>query len=146
MVKGIFNMSSIADKLIAELRRNGRASVSELSAVLNVSRATIRSHMDRMASDGTIVGYTVVTDKEPELAAVRGIISIAMEGGEINRVVGRLRSFPGLSRIHTTQGVWDIITEFGVEDLATLDILIGRIRDMAGVVKSETSIFLRARH
>lgn len=120
--------------------------MSELAATLNVSRATVRTHLDRMTSDGTILGFTVVTDREPAAAAVTGLITIALEGGSINRVVSQLRSAPEITTIRSTNGVWDIVVEFGVADVTALDDLLTQIRGMSGVVRTETSIYLRHRH
>lgn len=139
-------MNSIASSLLAELRRNGRASVSELAATLKVSRATIKSHLDRMTSDGTIIGFTVITDREPKTAAITGLITIALEGGAINRIVNQLRKSPQITTIRSTNGVWDIVIEFGVADVAALDDILTWIREMSGVVRTETSIYLRHRH
>ncbi|MGB0927582.1 MAG: Lrp/AsnC family transcriptional regulator [Pikeienuella sp.] len=139
-------MGNISAALLAELRRNGRASISELAATLKVSRATIKTHLDRMTSDGTITGFTVVTDQEPKAAAVTGLITIALEGGAINRIVSQLRHAPEITTIRSTNGVWDIVVEFGVGDVAALDDLLMQIRDMSGVTRSETSIYLRHRH
>ena len=49
------------EKLIAALRRDGRASLSELAGVLGLSRATVRARMDRLAARGEIAGFTVLT-------------------------------------------------------------------------------------
>ena len=139
-------MANITAPLLAELRRNGRASISELAATLNVSRATIRSHMDRMMTDGTIVGFTVITEAEPKAAAITGLVTIALEGGSINRIVSLLRKSPEILTIRSTNGVWDIVLEFGVADVTALDDLLTYIRNMSGVVRTETSIYLRHRH
>lgn len=139
-------MANITAPLLAELRRNGRASISELAATLKVSRATIKTHMDRMMSDGTIVGFTVITEAEPKAAAITGLITVALEGGSINRIVSQLRKSPEVLTIRSTNGVWDIVLEFGVGDVTTLDDLLTYIRNMSGVVRTETSIYLRHRH
>lgn len=139
-------MANITAPLLAELRRNGRASISELAATLNVSRATIRSHMDRMMTDGTIVGFTVITEAEPKAAAITGLVTVALEGGSINRIVSLLRKSPEILTIRSTNGVWDIVLEFGVADVTALDDLLTYIRNMSGVVRTETSIYLRHRH
>lgn len=139
-------MANITAPLIAELRRNGRASISELAATLKVSRATVKAHLDRMTTDGTIVGFTVITEAEPKAAAITGMITIALEGGSINRVISQLRNAPEILTIRTTNGVWDIVVEFGVKDVVALDDILNQIRNMSGVVRSETSIYLRHRH
>lgn len=120
--------------------------MSELAATLKVSRATVKAHLDRMTSDGTIIGFTVITEAEPKAAAITGLITIALEGGSINRIVAQLRKAPEILTIRSTNGVWDIVIEFGVGDVATLDDLLTYIRNMSGVVRTETSIYLRHRH
>ncbi len=138
-------MEAIDSSLIAELRRNGRATVSELAASLGVARATVKTHMDRLVKNGDIVGFTVVTDKEPETAALTGLITIALEGAAIERVVSQLRSHREITSIRTTHGVWDIIAEFGVPTVVDLDVVLAMIREQNGVMRTETSIYLRTR-
>lgn len=138
-------MEDIDSALIAELRRNGRATVSELASNLGVARATVKTHMDRLLKSGDIVGFTVVTDKEPEAAALTGLITIALEGAAIERVVSQLRNHREITFIRTTHGVWDIIVEFGVSTVVDLDNVLAMIREQNGVTRTETSIYLRNR-
>ncbi len=138
-------MEDIDSALIAELRRNGRATVSELASSLGVARATVKTHMDRLVKSGDIVGFTVVTDKEPEAAALAGLITIALEGAAIERVVAQLRNHREITSIRTTHGVWDIIVEFGVSTVVDLDNVLAMIREQNGVTRTETSIYLRNR-
>ena len=138
-------MSKIDSALIAELRRNGRATVSELASHLGVSRATVKAHMDRLVNSGEIVGFTVVTEKEPESAPLTGLITIALEGAAIDRVIGQLRNHREFTAIRSTHGVWDIVAEFGVSDVNALDDILAMIRELNGVLRTETSVYLRNR-
>lgn len=47
-------MDSTDQNLISALRRDGRASLSELSASLGLSRTTVRARMDRLIAGGEI--------------------------------------------------------------------------------------------
>ena len=48
-------MDDLDTGLIAELRRDGRASISELAERLKVSRATVRTRLERLKEAGEIV-------------------------------------------------------------------------------------------
>lgn len=138
-------MQSTADRIIAELKRDGRASVSELSSRLNLSRATIRAHMERMAEDGTILGYTVVLAEKSEENSIKGIVTIGLVGGTIERVVGTLRNSRAVKSVHTTHGSWDVVMEFAVATPRELDDLLAEIREIDGVERTDTSVYLRQR-
>lgn len=47
-------------KLIAALRHNARAALSDLALELGLSRTTVRARIERLERRGEIVGYSVV--------------------------------------------------------------------------------------
>ena len=49
-------MDDLDQKLLAALKRDGRASLSELAADLKVTRTTVRSRMAKLAQTGDIAG------------------------------------------------------------------------------------------
>lgn len=129
-------------RLLAALRRNARASLSELAAELALSRATVRSRLRGLLDGGVILGFTAVTRGEAEAAPVRGVILIAVEGRGADRVVRALTALPAVVAVHTTNGRWDLVAEFGTDTLSDLDELLSRIRLVDGVAASETSLYL----
>ena len=82
--------------LLAALRRDGRASVSELAAEFGLARATVRARIDRLVSRGEIIGFTVLTRSEAPPAAVRAVMMLAIEARATDRVIARLLSLPGV--------------------------------------------------
>ena len=132
-------------KLIALLRRNARASVSDIAAEIGVSRATVRAHMDRLIESGEILGFTVILKSNVHGAPVRGMILIGIEGKGTEKVIAALRGMPEVQRIHTTNGRWDLIAELGADTLSDLDAVLRRIRLIDGVANSETNLFLSTR-
>ena len=48
-------------RLLAELRRDGRASLSDLRERMGLSRATLRSRRERLSARGEIAGFRVLT-------------------------------------------------------------------------------------
>ena len=67
-------------RLIAELRRDGRAALSDLAERLGLSRATVRSRMERLQARGEIAGFTVLSRGDGTDAPVRGLMMIGIDG------------------------------------------------------------------
>ncbi len=128
--------------LLAALRRNGRASISELSAELGLARATVRSRLEKLEAAGEILGFTVVLKADAQQRPVRGIVLIAVEGRGSERIVTQLGRLPEVEAIHTTNGRWDLIAELGTDSLEALDAVLSRIRLIDGIAASETSLYL----
>lgn len=132
-------------RLIAELRRDGRAALSDLAERLGLSRATVRARMERLAARGEIAGYTVVTRADVTEAPVRALMLIGIEGRGGERIMARLAGFPAVMAVHSTNGKWDLIVELSTLTLLELDDVIHRIRNIEGVMTSETNLLLSTR-
>lgn len=138
-------MDRIDTQLIAALRRDGRAPVSELASELGLSRNTVRARMARLAAGGEIIGYSVVLKGDAGRMAVRGIMLVAIEGKAADRVIARLNGFAEVTAIHTTNGRWDLVIELGTQTLESLDQVLRRIRLVDGIAASETNLYLSTR-
>jgi len=132
-------------RLIAELRRDGRAALSDLAERLDLSRATVRARMERLAARGEIAGFTVVTRADVTEAPVRALMMIGIEGRGGERIMARLAGFPAVMAVHSTNGKWDLIVELSTQTLLELDDVIHRIRSIDGVMTSETNLLLSTR-
>ncbi|MFC6357031.1 Lrp/AsnC family transcriptional regulator [Luethyella okanaganae] len=129
-------------RLLAELRQDGRASVASLARSLGVARATVNSRLDRLMRSGTVVGFTVRVRDEIDPLSIHAIALIEVEGRTTDHVIRRLRGFPEIRALHTTNGGWDLVAELETETLIEFDAVLGRIRMIDGVVNSETSLLL----
>jgi DNA-binding Lrp family transcriptional regulator len=132
-------------RLIAALKRDGRASLSELAHDLGVTRTTVRARMARLAREGEIVGYTVLTRADVATAPVRGLMMLQVEGRGTDRVMARLGGMAEVVTFHTTNGTWDLIVEIGTDTLEAFDGVLFAIRRIEGVVRSETNLLLSTR-
>ncbi|WP_377296986.1 Lrp/AsnC family transcriptional regulator [Rhizobium sp. SGZ-381] len=135
-------MDDLDTRLVTLLRHDARRSVSDLALDLGVSRATVRARMERLETSGNIIGYTVILRADAVELPVRGIMMIEIEGRMADRVIRTLGGFPEISEIHTTNGRFDLIVEVGAASLAEFDAVLRRIRLVAGITGSETSLLL----
>ena len=63
-------------------------------------------------------------------------------------VYGALTKMKGireLTKIHTTNGAWDLVVEIRASDLQAFDAVLKVVRELDGVLNSETSILLTSR-
>lgn len=138
-------MDDLDQRLVAELRRDGRAAIAELAARLQVSRATVRARLDRLLTSGEIAGFVALTRADISESPVRALMMIGIEGRGGERITARLTGLPAVRAVHSTNGRWDIIVELATESLLELDEVIHRIRSIEGVTTSETNLLLSTR-
>ena len=135
-------MDDLDRKLLALLRSDSRKPAASLAAALKVSRGTVQNRIARLVDQGVIRGFTVTTRPELEAQRVRAIMCIAIEGERSTAVIRRLKGFPAVDRIHTTNGRWDLIAELDVANLAEFSRALDDIRTVEGIAATETSILL----
>ncbi|MFC3614899.1 Lrp/AsnC family transcriptional regulator [Lutimaribacter marinistellae] len=138
-------MDKTDEKLIAALRRDARASLSDLAIGLNLSRTTVRARIERLQERGDILGFTVVTKADALRDPVRALMMIGIEGRGANRITRQLQGLTEVRAIHSTNGRWDLIVELGTETLEDLDRALSRVRSFEGVQSSETNLLLATR-
>lgn len=138
-------MDDTDQRLIAELRRDGRAALSDLAERLDLSRGTVRARMERLTARGEIAGFTVLTRGDVTAQPVRALMLIGIEGRGAERIMARLTGLPAVQAVHSTNGKWDLIAELGADTLQELDEVMFRIRNIDGVMTSETNLLLSTR-
>ncbi|UTV30678.1 Lrp/AsnC family transcriptional regulator [Photobacterium atrarenae] len=138
------SIDHIDRQLIGHLRMNARQPVAWLAKAVGVSRATIQNRMSRLEKRGIINGYTALVSSgaNEQLAMVRALMSIDLEGDASRKVRTELMSEPCVCAIHSTNGRWDMVLELQARSLEEFDGVLGRIREINGISTSETSILL----
>lgn len=131
--------------LVRMLRRNARASLSELAADLCVQRNTVRARMAKLVEAGDIVGFTVETKADISDYPVRGLMMLEIAGRQSEKVAAALLKRPEVQAVHSTNGKWDYIAEIGAETLEAFDAALTAIRRTEAIGRTETSILLSTR-
>lgn len=135
-------MDKTDSKIIAELRRNARVSLSDLAQIAGLSRVTVRNRIARLQEEGVIIGFSVVLAADIEEHPVRGLMMLGIEGRGTDRISRSLSGLSAVQAIHSTNGKWDLIVELGTGTLQALDEVLAKIRKLDGVATSETSLLL----
>src|SRR5882757_3410626 len=135
-------MDDLDHRLLSLLRADARKPVSNLATALGVSRATVRARIDRLVDTGVIQGFTIVVKAGSQPNVIRAITLIEVEGQAADRVMQRLRGFPEVRALHSTNGRWDLVAEIETETLEAFDQTLRRIRQVEGISVTETSLML----
>jgi len=130
-------------RLLAALRIHARASLTELAAATQVSRATVKTRLDRLIEGGVIRRFTIETDLD-DRDGVRAITTMELQGSVARSVIRALRKIPEVTALHSTNGKWDLVAEIRTDNLQAIDRILRRIREISGVLNSETSLLLDA--
>ena len=138
-------MNNLDSQIIALLKRNARMSVTQMAQELAVSRVTIDTHIKKMEQSGVITGYTVKLGTEEFRHKVSGWILISVTDNEEERAIEQLVNMPEITRLHTTNGKWDLAAEIQVLSLENFDSTISRLRQVKGIMDTDTSLLLSSR-
>jgi DNA-binding Lrp family transcriptional regulator len=67
---------------------------------------------------------------------------VEIEGRSTTAIIKRLRGFAEIEQLHTTNGAWDLVAEIRAGSMAEFDRVLREIRQIEGILNSETSILL----
>ena len=135
------SLSPIDRALIAALRENARMSITELAQTLGVSRTTAKSRLEQLVAEGRIRRFTIETDVDVE-GEVKAITLVELQGSMSRKVTRTLTRIPEISTVYATNGAWDLVAEIKTDSLANFDRVLREIRDIPGVVNSQSCLLL----
>ena len=138
-------MDDLDLRLISLLRHDGRRSVSDLASDLKVSRATVRSRMEKLVGSGEILGFTAVLRDDWRDLPIRAVTLVVVDGHNTEPVIRALGAMTEVRAIHSTNGKWDLVLDIATRDLAAFDDALNRIRLIEGITGTETNLLLNTR-
>ena len=131
--------------LIALLQANARESTANLARKLGVARTTVLARLARLERDGDIVGYTVRLGHDEADRGVQAYVGIVTEPKAAREVTRKLARLPELRQLCSVSGEFDYIALLRAESTQRLDALLDEIGEIAGVLKTTTSVVLAVR-
>ena len=138
-------MKDLDNQIIALLNRNARMLVTQMARDLGVSRVTIDDHIKKMETSGVISGYTVKLGTEEFRHTVSGWILISVQANKEEHAIEKMIGTPEITRLHTTNGKWDLAAEIQVPTLEHFDAVISKLRQIDGITETDTSLLLSSR-
>lgn len=129
-------------RLLAELKADARISVTALASKLGLARATAQARLERLQRSGVIRRFTIELGAEAGGETIRAVMMVELQGNLARRVIAVLKQKPEILDLHSTNGTWDLVAHIEVPSLEGFDRLLREVREVEGVLNSETSLLL----
>ena len=131
--------------LIALLQADARAPTADLARRLGIARTTVVARLARLQRDGVIAGFTTRLGTDAARPSVMAHVGITLEPRRGRDVQTRLHKLVEVTQLYSVSGEFDLIAVLRADSTARLDALLDRIRDIDGVLKTNTSVVLSVR-
>jgi Lrp/AsnC family transcriptional regulator for asnA, asnC and gidA len=136
------SLDDLSKAIIEHLQTDGRRSYASIAKNVGLSEAAVRARVQRLL-DSEVMQIVAVTDPLQLGFTRQAMVGIRTEG-DMRLVADRLTEMSEVSYVVTTAGSFDLIIEVVCEDDdELLDLLSRRIRTLAGVISTETFVYLK---
>jgi DNA-binding Lrp family transcriptional regulator len=133
-------IETLDDDLIALLRADGRATISQLGRHLGVPRGVVRERLHRLLSDQHV---TVVAVADPAVLGLNTLCHLAVHVDSSPQEAARvLAGLPEASLVTITSGPHELVVEIRARDQREMFDVIARVRDSPGVARVTTLLYI----
>ena len=132
-------LDDVDQRIIAELTRDGRQSVTTVAQNVHVSRAHAYSRINRLQEEGVITRYTAVVD--PVRAGLRSsaYVTLKLRQHSWRELRERLAAIPEVHHIGLVGGNFDVILLVRARDNVDLRrVIFDTLQSMPGVLDTQT--------
>jgi len=141
MSEGPARLDATAKRIIELLQEDGRISYAAIAKAVGLSEAAARARVQKLL-DSDVMQIVAVTDPTQVGFTRQAMIGIRTEG-DLTKVGDRIAQVPEVDYVVTTAGSFDLLVEVVCEDDPHLLDVIRQVRELEGVVSSETFVYLK---
>ena len=141
MSEGSVRLDATAKRIIELLQEDGRISYAAIAKAVGLSEAAARARVQKLL-DSDVMQVVAVTDPTQVGFTRQAMIGVRTEGDPM-KVGDRLAEVSEVDYVVTTAGSFDLLVEVVCEDDPHLLDVIRQVRELEGVVSSETFVYLK---
>lgn len=134
-------LDATAKRIIELLQEDGRISYAAIAKAVGLSEAAARARVQKLL-DSDVMQVVAVTDPTQVGFTRQAMIGVRTEGDPM-KVGDRLAEVSEVDYVVTTAGSFDLLVEVVCEDDPHLLDVIRQVRELEGVVSSETFVYLK---
>lgn len=130
--------------IIEQLQQDGRRAYSTIGKAVGLSEAAVRQRVQKLHDTG-VMQIVAVTDPTQVGFSRSAMVGISVNG-DVEAVAEKLEKLPEVAYMVMVAGKYDILAECVTEDDDhLLDVVNRQIRAIAGVISTETFMYLKLR-
>ena len=132
-------LDEIDKRILEELSRDGRASVSAVAEAVHISRAHAYSRISKLTGSGVLTRFTALVD--PVKAGLRSSAYVTMKVRQHawRELKDALRKIPEVHHVALVGGSFDVILLVRAEDnLHLRQVVFDQLQSMPGVLDTQT--------
>jgi DNA-binding Lrp family transcriptional regulator len=136
-------MDAIDRQIVALLRQDARRSYQSIGQRVSLSAPAVKRRVDRLEAEGVLQGYAALVDPGRFGWDTHAFVALYCEGrmaaAEVRAAVER---HPEVEAAYTVAGEASAMLHVRARDTSHLEQALERIRDHAGVSRTQTQIVL----
>lgn len=136
-------MDQIDKKILHILHKNARITASEISNQINLSVSAVGDRLKKLEASGIIENYTAILNPKMLEKSLTAIIMVALERPKYADI---FQDFVGkesdILDCYYLAGDYDYALKIVTGDTGSLEVLIGKIKAIEGLLKTKTTIVL----
>ncbi len=141
--KARYYLDEVDSLILAELSKNARASLKEISRKLGVPTSTVFTRIRKLEDKGIIKRYTVIVDPQKLGYTITAVIHFSVEGPYLEQIEKNLSQHPNIIGLYDTTGDFDIIAIVRFRSMDELDRFIKNTLRNPHIKKTITNMVLR---
>lgn len=115
---------STEDRILSVLEDDAQASYAEIADRADVSKPTVRKYIDKLETEGVIVGYSADIDPKKLSSRSIALVGIDVESEQYVAVTQQLKELEAIETLYTSSGDHTLMAEMRAADGDALGSII----------------------
>jgi DNA-binding Lrp family transcriptional regulator len=141
----VAEIDDINHRILRILIRDGRTPYAEIGDEVGLSVSATKRRVDRLVRDGAIRGFTAVVEPQAMGWQIEAVVQLFTNGTvPFDAMQDDLANIPEIVEAFTVAGAADAMLRVVVGDVPHLERVISRLRGLAYVQQTDTTMLLSA--
>ncbi|MDZ7701692.1 MAG: Lrp/AsnC family transcriptional regulator [Halobacteriales archaeon] len=128
-------------RILRLLESDAQASIAELAERADVSKPTVRKYIDKLESEGVIVGYSAEVDPKKLSSQSIALVGMDVESERYVEATRALRAVDAVESLYSSSGDHMLMAEVRAPDGDALgDVISGELLSVEGVTAAHPAI------
>jgi len=136
-------MDNIDIAILRVLRKQARASLSEIGQKVNLSVSAVGERVKKLETSGVISRYVAIIDGSSFHKELTAVMFISLENPSfIENFLKFIEGENDILECHYIAGNYDYVLKIMTNNPSTLEKLLNKIKSVSGVIKTYTNVVL----